>query len=129
MQADPSIRDAITLPDGVIAALPFVNRTPGQNILWINKEWLDNLKLSMPVTIEDLEAVLTAFKTRDPNRNGRNDEVPLSFIGPYDLKISVHAWGLIATITIFLSGKAQCSSCRCNRLSGNSALEPQDVRE
>ena len=96
MQADPSIRDAITLPDGVIAALPFVNRTPGQNILWINKEWLDNLKLSMPVTIEDLEAVLTAFKTRDPNRNGRNDEVPLSFIGPYDLKYLAHAWGLIA---------------------------------
>lgn len=96
MQADPSIREAITLPDGVIAALPFVNQTPGQNILWINKEWLENLKLSMPKTIEDLEAILTAFKTRDPNRNGRNDEVPLSFIGPYDLKYLAHAWGLIA---------------------------------
>lgn len=96
MREDPSILPAISLPGGQIAALPFITRLPSQNILWINKAWLDDLKLPMPETIEDLEAVLAAFKTRDPNKNGRADEIPLSFVGPYDLKYLAHAWGLVA---------------------------------
>jgi len=96
MEENPAIRQAITLPDGSIPALPFVAQTPAQNILWINREWLKELKLDMPTTAQELEEVLLAFKTRDPNRNGRQDEVALSFIGPYDLKYLAHAFGLAA---------------------------------
>ncbi|GGG54253.1 extracellular solute-binding protein [Paenibacillus radicis (ex Gao et al. 2016)] len=48
------------------------------NKLWINTEWLDRLHLPMPETTEQFREVLRAFKTKDPNGNGVQDEVPLS---------------------------------------------------
>lgn len=44
----------------------------------INKTWLDKLGLPMPTTWDELETTLQAFKTRDPNGNGQNDEVPMN---------------------------------------------------
>jgi putative aldouronate transport system substrate-binding protein len=96
MEADPLLRQAVTLPGGQIGALPFVETAPAQNVLWINREWLETLKLDMPGDAEAMQAVLQAFKTGDPNRNGRQDELPLSFMGPYDLKYLAHAFGLSA---------------------------------
>ena len=96
MEEHADIRDAITLPDGRIGALPFVNLAPSQNCLWINSEWLQTLKLDLPATGQEFQAVLEAFKTRDPNNNGKADEIPLTFLGAYDLKYLAHAWGLAA---------------------------------
>lgn len=95
LQARPEVLDAITLPDGSIAALPYIHGLAAQNYIWINRQWLDNLRLEEPTTAEELTAVLEAFKTRDPNRNGQNDEIPLGFLGPFDLKFLAHAFGLI----------------------------------
>lgn len=96
IRQDTSVLDAITLPDGRIAALPFINDAPAQNVLWINQDWLKALKLDMPTTADELTGVLQAFKTGDPNRNGKADEVPLAFLGVYDLKYLAHAYGMIA---------------------------------
>lgn len=96
MQGDEEILKAVTLPGGEIPALPYISLSPGQNALWINQSWLDELKLGMPGTIDELRLALEAFASRDPNRNGRSDEIPLSFNGPYDLKYLGHAWGLVA---------------------------------
>ena len=95
LQEQPDVLDAITLPDGSIAALPYINTLPSQNYIWINRQWLETLRLETPVSAEDLVTVLTAFKTRDPNRNGKNDEIPLGFLGPFDLKFLAHAFGMI----------------------------------
>jgi len=46
--------------------------------LWLNYNWLKELKLSMPQTTDELYEVLTAFKTKDPNGNGLADEIPLA---------------------------------------------------
>ena len=92
----PDVLAAVALPDGRIGALPYVNLAPTQNALWINAAWLKTLRLEMPTTAQELQAVLQAFKEKDPNQNARADEVPLSFVGPYDLKYLAHAWGLIA---------------------------------
>ena len=96
LEENPEYMKAITLPDGSIAALPYITTTPMQNYMWINKEWLSNLRLSEPTNAQELVDVLTAFKTRDPNRNGKQDEIPLGFLGPFDLKFLGHAFGLIA---------------------------------
>ena len=93
---NPEILELITLPDGSVAALPFITALPEQNYMYINQKWLNNLGLSMPTNTEELEAVLIAFRDRDPNRNGKNDETPLSFEGPFDLKFLAHGFGLIA---------------------------------
>ena len=47
-------------------------------VLWISKEWLVNLGMPIPGTTEELESVLEAFKTGDPNGNGIHDEIPLA---------------------------------------------------
>ena len=47
-------------------------------LMWINKTWLDKLGLAMPQTTDDFFNVLQAFKTGDPNGNGKADEIPLS---------------------------------------------------
>ncbi len=105
MQGNDEIRKAVTLPGGAIAVLPYISLVPGQNILWINQSWLEELKLQVPETPDGLRQVLEAFHSKDPNRNGRQDEIPLSFNGPYDLKYLAHAWGLAANdFNVFLSG-------------------------
>ncbi|WP_297406375.1 extracellular solute-binding protein [uncultured Cetobacterium sp.] len=44
--------------------------------LFIRKDWLDKLNLKTPETMKDFYNVMKAFKTQDPNGNGKADEVP-----------------------------------------------------
>ena len=44
---------------------------------WINQVWLDALGLDTPTTTDEFKEVLRAFKTQDPNGNGKADEIPL----------------------------------------------------
>ena len=53
-----------------------------ENTMFINKTWLDELQLEVPTDRDSLYKVLKAFKTQDPNGNGKPDEYPiLSGIG------------------------------------------------
>jgi len=96
LQEHPEWEKAIALPDGAIPALPGINQLPNNNVLWINQRWLDNLGLSMPTTAEELHSVLMAFRDQDPNQNGRQDEIPLTFSSMWDLRFLGHAFGMIA---------------------------------
>ena len=49
----------------------------GQNMM-INKTWLDKLGLDIPTTWDEFKTVLEAFKTQDPNGNGKADEIPMN---------------------------------------------------
>jgi len=40
---------------------------------WIRKDWLDNLKLSAPTTVDELFEVAKAFTEQDPDGNGKKD--------------------------------------------------------
>jgi putative aldouronate transport system substrate-binding protein len=52
------------------------------NRSFINKIWLDNVKLGNPKTLDELYTVLKAFKEKDANGNGNpNDEIPMSSDG------------------------------------------------
>ena len=96
LAAHPDWEKAITLPGGAIVALPTINEIQNNNAAWINTNWLKNVGLSMPTTVEELTEVLRAFKTKDPNRNGRNDETPLVFTSLWDLRYLAQAFGLIS---------------------------------
>lgn len=48
-----------------------------QTIGWINQKWLDNLGLKKPTNITELHDVLVAFRDKDPNGNGKKDEIPM----------------------------------------------------
>ena len=45
---------------------------------FVNKTWMEALKLETPTNVEELTEVLRAFKTGDPNGNGQADEIPMS---------------------------------------------------
>lgn len=81
IEKKPYVKAAITAPDGNIYALPRVNEcyhcTYSQKY-WMNKEWLDKLGLKVPTTTDELYTVLKAFKEKDPNGNGKADEIPLT---------------------------------------------------
>ncbi|MCI8601770.1 MAG: extracellular solute-binding protein [Oscillospiraceae bacterium] len=75
------IMEAITSPDGNIYTLYGFTKNNHDEMmykLWINRTWLKDLELEMPTTTAEFEAVLEAFKTRDPNSNGVADEIPLA---------------------------------------------------
>jgi putative aldouronate transport system substrate-binding protein len=81
LEEDTDLKAAITAPDGNIYALPDINdcfHCWYSQKMWINKLWLDKLGLPMPKTTEDFFNVLMAFKTQDPNGNGKADEIPLT---------------------------------------------------
>ncbi len=71
--------------DGHRYFMPYITEQQGNvysGKAWINKVWLDKLGLEVPKTTEDLRNVLKAFKTQDPNGNGKADE--LGFTGSKD---------------------------------------------
>ena len=95
LESHPDWMAAITLEDGSIPALPAFNELPNNDAVWINTDWLKAVKMEMPSDAETLTEVLRAFKTGDPNRNGKADEVPLTFIGMWELRFLGHAFGMI----------------------------------
>ncbi len=78
----PDVYRSLIAPDGNVYTIP---RFKGQidmvypNRLFVNQGWLDKLGLKMPQTLADFEAMLAAFKARDPNGNGKADEIPYAF--------------------------------------------------
>jgi putative aldouronate transport system substrate-binding protein len=49
----------------------------GQEALAIRKDWLDNLGMKMPTTLDEYYNVLKAFTQNDPNKNGKADTIGL----------------------------------------------------
>jgi putative aldouronate transport system substrate-binding protein len=81
LDAEPEWKAMATAPDGKIYGMPqWVDcyHCSYQGKLWMNTTWLKKLGLEQPKTTEDMVKVLRAFKTQDPNGNGKADEIPLS---------------------------------------------------
>ena len=93
LEQRPNLLAQVTMPDGNIYSLPsggemgftddegnvyLIGVNPQFNV--INVDWLNKLGLQMPTTLDEYHDVLVAFKTLDPNGNGKADEIPLSFI-------------------------------------------------
>ena len=94
LQDHPEHLAAITMPDGAIPALPAFNSLQNNDAMWINSQWLKRTKKEMPQTAEELTEVLRAFRDGDPNGNGKKDEIPLTFIGMWELRFLGHAFGI-----------------------------------
>lgn len=53
----------------------------------INRVWLDKVGMSTPQTWDELLDVLRAFRDRDPNGNGKHDEIPMLFSPQADIEL------------------------------------------
>ncbi|WP_240415159.1 extracellular solute-binding protein [Paenibacillus periandrae] len=58
---------------GKVFAIPYSRPDGLSQVVYINKEWLDKLKLPIPKTIDDFYNVMKAFTINDPDGNGKND--------------------------------------------------------
>ena len=68
--------------DGKLYGLPKVSDSQaGAHVMWIRQDWLDNLNLDMPATMEELAKVAHAFTYDDPDGNGINDTYGLVLDG------------------------------------------------
>jgi putative aldouronate transport system substrate-binding protein len=121
----PMVKKSIRSPDGHIYYLP----TIGEGVLnseedmkkgsvekpipivnhfvpGIRKDWLARLGLAEPSTLDEWYTVLSAFRNKDPNGNGKKDEVPITpvwgwemafaFGVAYDLDLSTFSQGFEA---------------------------------
>ncbi len=71
--------DAATF-DGKIMAIPKTQLSDGQDFLWLRKDWLDNLGLEEPSTMDEVADILRAFISDDPDGNGQADTVGLAVL-------------------------------------------------
>jgi putative aldouronate transport system substrate-binding protein len=77
---NPELAEYIRCPDGNLYSIPFYEVSIHNEVrykIWLNTVWLDKLGLAMPATTDELYTVLKAFKEKDPNGNGKQDEYPL----------------------------------------------------
>ncbi len=82
--------DDLTEDDGSIRRLlTGMYSNPGNvpgNLMYIRTDWLENLGLEMPTTLDEFYDVLVAFKEEDANGDGDPDnELPLDFLAGNNL--------------------------------------------
>lgn len=74
----PSVQQGVTMADGKIYGFPTIYDPEFEGLRggmpWINEEWLDELDLDQPESLEEFYETLKAFKENDPNGNGEEDE-------------------------------------------------------
>ena len=80
--------------DGVLVGFPTA-WMPGRNFSrHIRKDWLDNLGLPVPQTIEEFYTAMRMFTENDPNQSGANDTVGLTTRTTWLLQDMFHAFGV-----------------------------------
>lgn len=80
LEADGGTQLASAKIDGKLYAIP--QPAPADStcdLLWIRTDWLDNLGLQAPKTMEELLAVAKAFRYDDPDQNGKDDTWGIGF--------------------------------------------------
>lgn len=79
MDAHPEIKTQMVTDDGKVLMLPELRleeSTQYFECFFIRNDWLEAVGKETPTTIDELHDVLLAFKTQDPNGNGKQDEIP-----------------------------------------------------
>ncbi|MFP4662249.1 MAG: extracellular solute-binding protein [Halanaerobiales bacterium] len=64
--------------DGRLMAIPNLSDIEtAAPIMWVRQDWLDNLGLEGPETVDDVIKIAKAFKEQDPDGNGVDDTIGL----------------------------------------------------
>lgn len=86
-QFGPNIKNAISQQsmdalkvDGKLYAIPNIITYPVGTGILIRTDWLDKAGVKMPATTDEFQAVLQAFKDKDPGGNG-SQNIPLTIKG------------------------------------------------
>ncbi len=78
MAQDPDVWNPY-IRDGKRMAIPLLDNAYNNDaVMYIREDWLKNVGLEAPKTIDELEAVMEAFTNGDPDQNGQKDTLALS---------------------------------------------------
>lgn len=100
----PSVKKLLTAPDGHIYNVSELNIGANDiNVqsIFIREDWLEKLGLDQPENIDDWYEVLKAFKTKDPNGNGEDDEIPFTSASTGLLNFFGSGFGLQAPVSSY----------------------------
>lgn len=105
---NPDVRALMTTPDGklysIAADVPKdVNGAVASTIVY-RRDWLKQLGMKEPTTTGEWYALWKAFKEKDPNGNGKADEVPFSW-GWDSVAFLASAWGVPAPMPTYWPDK------------------------
>ncbi|WP_245855760.1 extracellular solute-binding protein [Paenibacillus rigui] len=78
LDENPAYARALKTDNGRIYFLPHFLAVKTNNAFLVRQDWLDKLGLKQPQTPDEMYNVLKAFKEKDPNGNGKADEVPFT---------------------------------------------------
>lgn len=81
LEQNPEMKKNVQTTDGAIMTFNSIKDDIKINSYFgpcIRKDWLDRLGLAVPQTIDEWHNVLQAFRSGDPNGNGKADEIPLT---------------------------------------------------
>lgn len=82
--------------NGRIYGLPkILSSFDSVSVLFIRKDWLDNLSLEVPKTMDEFKAVAHAFTYNDPDGNGQNDTYGFAFSG---VDVVSSGWGDVSLV-------------------------------
>ncbi|OAS87833.1 MULTISPECIES: extracellular solute-binding protein [Metabacillus] len=87
------LKEFATASDGNLYFIPFIADGKAQKGWFVRQDWLDKLGLKTPQTTEEAYEVLKAFKEKDPNGNGKQDEIPYFSRIPESLGDLTILWG------------------------------------
>jgi putative aldouronate transport system substrate-binding protein len=76
LTGNPDIIKSLKSSDGKDYFLPFLGAVKTFKVWMVREDWLQKLNLSTPETLDDWYSMLKAFKEKDPNGNGKQDEIP-----------------------------------------------------
>lgn len=94
-----NVRKQTTAPDGKIYSIDeYFEANEYYDSVLIRKDWLDKLNLPVPKTVDQFLATFKAFKEKDPNGNGKNDEIPLSVSEGYKYDYFSSGFGLASPL-------------------------------
>lgn len=76
LEENPDIKYFSTASDGNIYFIPSIADGEASTGWFIRQDWLDKLGMKAPDSLEEFYKVMVAFRDKDPNGNGKKDEVP-----------------------------------------------------
>lgn len=83
LEENPEYKKQLTAPDGNIYSLPSLTELSPvtHDKLFINKNWLDQLGMKVPETLDEFKETLQAFRDNDLNGDGTTeDQIPFTFL-------------------------------------------------
>ena len=104
---EPTAKEYVTFGDKIYG-VPRVSSNYSSKYklaMWVYRPWMEKLGIEEPQTTEEFYQMLKAFKEKDPNGNGKADEIPLAARGVYNWGAGIEAFLMSAFIPDNASGR------------------------